>query len=99
MVESYVGIIGRQGLESLWREDQHTLHFLMRRAYRRQPMQAVCYWAALRDADAKAIMEQLEANNGHGALLALESCAEYWGTIPPAACSEMLTRLQEDLPA
>lgn len=88
MVESYVGIIGKRGVESFLPENQHTLHFLMRRAYRSRPMRAVCYWAALRDTDARSIEEQLDADNGHEALRMLEYCATHFGTIPPAAFAE-----------
>jgi hypothetical protein len=86
MVGSYVGIIGRRGVESFLPENQHTLHFLMRRAYCTRRTRAVCYWAALCDTDARTIQEQLEADNGYEALRMLEFSAAHWGTILLAAC-------------
>ena len=83
MVKSYVGIISSRGLESLLPETEHAVPFLIRRAYRRRPTEAVCYWAVMQDTVAGEVKRQLEWKRYADALLTLRTLATYFGTISP----------------
>ena len=83
MVNSFVGIISPRGLESLLPETEHALPFLVRRAYRKRPTEAVCYWAVMQDSAVAEVRRQLQEHRPEEALLALRALAEYFGTIPP----------------
>ena len=88
MVRCYVGTISRRGLESLFPETEHAVPFLVRRAYRRRPTEAVCYWAVLPDAAARDVQRQLQWHDHEEALATLCGQASYFGTIPPSASED-----------
>lgn len=83
MARSYVGTISRRGLESLLPETEHAVPFLIRRAYRRRPTEAVCYWAVMDDTTARDVEEQLRWQWYEEALLTLQVRAMDIGTILP----------------
>ena len=85
MVSCYVGIISRRGLESLWPETEHAVLFLLRRAYRRQPTEAVCYWAVMQDTAARHVQRQIHWQCHREALFTLRTVAADFGTILPAS--------------
>ena len=88
MVNSYVGIISRRGLESLLPETEHAVPFLVRRAYRRRPTEAVCYWAVMQDTAARKVKRQLQWKRYEDALLTLRTQAAHFGTISPPCVDE-----------
>lgn len=81
MVNSFVGIISRRGLESLVPETEHAVPFLVRRAYRRRPTEAVCYWAVMEESAAEQVRRQLHGHRHEDAFFALRALAEHFGTI------------------
>ena len=83
MVKCYVGTISPRGLESLFLETEHAVPFLVRRAYRRRPTEAVCYWAVLPDAAAREVQCQLQWHDHQEALATLCGQAAYSGPSPP----------------
>ena len=83
MVNSYVGIISRRGLESFIPDTEHAAPFLLRRAYRRQPPEAICYWAVMQDAAAREVERQLQWRRHEDALATLHARATYFGTFLP----------------
>ena len=83
MANSFVGIISPRGLELLLPETEHALPFLVRRAYRRRPTEAVCYWAVMQDSAAAEVRRQLQGRRREDAFLALRALADFFGTIPP----------------
>ncbi len=89
MVKCYVGIISRRGLESLLPETKHAIPFLLRRAYRREPTEAVCYWAVMQEAAALEVQRQVQSRRHEEALLALHAWAAHFGTILPPCFEEM----------
>ncbi len=88
MVNSYVGIISRRGLESLLPETEHAVPFLIRRAYRKNPPDAVCYWAVMQDFAAQEVQRQLQWQRYEDAFFVLGALADYSGTIPPPPANE-----------
>ena len=86
MLDSYIGLISRRGLESLFPETEHAAPFLVRRAYRRQPLEAVCYWAVMEESAAQQVQWQLQWRHHEEAFLVLRALADHVGTIlPPPA--------------
>jgi hypothetical protein len=86
MAKSYVGIISHRGLESFLPETRHAVPFLVRRAYRRQPAEAICYWAVMQDTVAGEVRQQLQCQRYEDAFLTLRMKAAHFGTIlPPSA--------------
>ena len=83
MVNCYVGIISCKGLESLFPETEHAVPFLLRRAYRRQPTEALCYWAVMQDTAAREVQCRLERRRHEEALFTLRTLAADFGTILP----------------
>ena len=84
MAKSYVGIITRDGLQSFLPENDHVVRFLVRRAYRRQPLEALCYWAIVADSAAEGITRQLSYGEFGQALATLHACALRLGTVLPS---------------
>ena len=89
MFKSYVGIITREGLESLLPENDHVVRFLVRRAYRTQPPQALCYWAVMPDSAADHISRQLSWGEHGPALVTLHASAVGLGTMLPEETQEV----------
>ena len=89
MVECYVGIISRRGLESLLPETKHAIPFLLRRAYRRQPTEAICYWAVMQKTAAQDVQRQLQLRRHEEALFILRARAAHFGEILPPCSEEM----------
>jgi hypothetical protein len=83
VLNSYVGIISRRGLESLLPDGEHAAPFLVRRACRRQPTEAICYWAVMQDTAAKEVERQLQWQLYENALATLHECAKHFGTFLP----------------
>lgn len=83
MSNAFVGIISSRGLESMVPETEHALPFLIRRAYRQQPPEAVCYWAVMDEAVAEEVHRQLRGQCHEDAFLVLRTLAECFGTVPP----------------
>ena len=83
MYQSYVGIISRHGLESFFPENDHIVRFLVRRAYRRQPLESLCYWAVMPDSTADDIQWQLSCGDRERALVTLHASAVALGTMLP----------------
>ncbi len=83
MRNSYVGIIGQHGLESLYEENEHTVAFLQRRIERRQRIGDVCFWTVL-DSRFAAVINMELANDCHAqALILLQTLADEIGRILP----------------
>ena len=57
--------------------------FLLRRAYRLQPTEAVCYWAVMHDTTAREVQRQLQWRRHQDALATLHGQATYFGTFLP----------------
>jgi hypothetical protein len=83
MSKAFVGIISSRGLESMVPETDHALPFLIRRAYRREPPETVCYWAVMDEAVAEEVRRQLQGHCHEDAFLVIQTLAECFGTIPP----------------
>ncbi len=83
MRNSYVGIIGKHGLESLHIEDCDTVAFLLRRIQRRKCFDDVCFWAILNVRFAAVIQMEIESDNHPQALVLLQTLADEVGRILP----------------
>lgn len=87
MMDSYVGIISRRGLECFVPETEHTARFLVKRAKRSTP--SLCYWAVMHQAHATEIKRLLASDNSAEALRILNAAAQSLGSILPSAeCDE-----------
>jgi len=83
MNESYLGLISPRGLESLWREHEHTARFLERRL-QRKPYRSCCgFWAVIDEAGIETIAVLLRAGRTRDAWLALERLSRHLGCIIP----------------
>ena len=89
MFKSYVGIITREGVESLFPENDHIVRFLVRRAYRTQPPKGLCYWAVMPDSAADHITRQLSWGDHGPALVTLHASAVGLGTMLPEETEEV----------
>lgn len=95
MRNSYVGIIGQHGLESLHVENEHTVAFLQRRIERRQRPDDICFWTVL-DTRFAAVIEMEIANDGHAqALILLQTLADEIGRILPESLDSLSFVLAE----
>ena len=83
MLQSFVGIADRFGLESLLPEQPHVVRFLCRRATLNRHRQAVCYWAVIQQELAQQIAIELQAGCRADALILLESLAVELGPVGP----------------
>ena len=90
MTRPYLGIITSRGLESLVAETQHAMPFLLRRAYRRQPYKAICFWAVLFPLTAAHIHDLIASGQFLQALILLNVEAQDLGTIPPGYGDQQL---------
>ena len=81
--QSYVGIVTADGLQAIYRENEHVLRFLDRQIYRKKPFPGLCYWAVI----AKPVVEQIEIQIRLGdslsALQVLQEHADFLGPILP----------------
>lgn len=89
MLKPYVGTATRHGLQSFFPENDHTLRFLMRRAYCSHP-NAVCFWAVVQDSIASIIEHLLNCGQHEEALLLLQSVAAELGTVCPDEPKELV---------
>jgi len=83
MRNSYVGIISKQGLESLHEEDPDTVTFLHRRIEQRRLCDDVVFWAVLDVRFAAVIQMEIESGNHPQALVLLQTLADEVGRILP----------------
>jgi hypothetical protein len=81
MLQAYVGIIGKRGIEAFWPEGPHTARFLARRARRTHGV--VCFWTVLSDDAAKHLTATLHAGRSRAALDLLQNTARDFGTLLP----------------
>lgn len=85
MIDAYVGMISRRGLECFVPETEHAALFLLRRAMRSSAAPTVCCWAVLRREDAARIQQLLRNRNSADALAMLHNTARSLGTLLPPA--------------
>lgn len=83
MSQSYVGIATPAGLELFVPENGHVIRFLLRRAYRSNRTQAVCFWAVMDEAIADAVRALLRTGCRQDALLVIQTLAIEAGSICP----------------
>lgn len=83
MLQAYVGIADRFGLESILPENPHVVRFLNRRAARNGHRKAVCYWAVIHDEFARQITIELLDGCRADALILLRTLATDLGPICP----------------
>ena len=83
MIDAYVGMISRRGLECFVPETEHAALFLLRRAMRSSSTLAVCCWAVLRREDAARIQQLLRNGNSADGLTMLHNTARSLGTLLP----------------
>ena len=83
MAKCYVGTISGRGLESFVQETDNAVTFLARRAYRRKPPRAVCYWVVVEEDVARQVWQQMQVQRRDQAYLTLRAQAKEFGTILP----------------
>ena len=84
MTQCYVGIITRRGLVGLFLENDHVVHFLVRRLYRRRPYSGIGFWSVLPEEAAEVIQALLELGEHREALRMLQSSSLHFGSILPS---------------
>jgi hypothetical protein len=87
MNRAYIGIITRAGLESLRPEHEETARSSARRAYRRRPFNAGCWWGALPDATVAEVTGLISRGDRRAALAAIDRSAAFLGPILPGTLS------------
>ena len=83
MAQAYLALVSLRGLESLVPETEHALPFLLRRAYRRFPYEAICCWAVVPAPAVNRVHALIATGRYLQALIALNVEAQELGTIPP----------------
>ena len=81
MLNSYLGITSRNGLERLCPEHPGVTRFLSAHASRLRRERAVLVWAVLNDEVAEEIMEELRFGEKQAALCLLQSSAREGGRL------------------
>lgn len=81
MINSYLGIATRNGLETLCPEFPETSRFLSARAARFRPQRAVLVWAVLSTEVADDILEELRFGEKQAALRLLQHEAREGGRL------------------
>ena len=83
MRKSYVGIATPRGLEVFETENRDVCQFLIRRAYRSNREQSVCFWAVMDDAVARTVWGLMHAGCRLDALLIIQTLAIESGSLYP----------------
>ena len=91
MLQAFVGIVSREGLEAIYPEHPHSLLFLRRRTERAAGSLA-CFWSVIPDVAVGRIQSALRAGESAEALGYLQQQAREYGLIYP------LDRDEADLP-
>ncbi len=82
MMQSYVGIVSKSGIEQFYPEEPDTIRFLMRRV-RRQRGQVACFWGVLSTEAANFIEIEIALGWTREALVHLQQEARDYGFIVP----------------
>ena len=82
MLQAYVGIVSRQGLEIFTPENPQTVRFLSRRA-QREAGRVACFWSVVPDDTAGQIHAALRQGRGGEALALLQHQARDYGFLLP----------------
>ncbi|REJ74280.1 MAG: hypothetical protein DWQ34_27190 [Planctomycetota bacterium] len=89
MVESYAGIVTRNGVEFFVVETKHCMPFLLKRAYARSTNEAICFWALIPPPAGRYIAEQVRCGRFHQGFDLLNRHAVDFGTILPLSASKI----------
>ena len=81
MITAYVGIISPHGLESYYREEEHTSQFLLQRLRRRQHPQACCVWFVMDNQFEAVLHALLSGSHNMGAWEFVRDAAREVGTV------------------
>src|SRR3954466_9089221 len=84
MLNSYVAIITRNGLQAFLPEREHVVRELVRRAYQDPGRCALCCWAVIPATAALEVARQMDEGHHHAALKTLEYAATTLGPILPS---------------
>ncbi|MDZ4683587.1 MAG: hypothetical protein SH850_00775 [Planctomycetaceae bacterium] len=82
MLQAYVGIVSRQGLEVFCPEHPQTVRFLQRRVERTRG-QAVCFWSVVPDDAADQVRTALRCGERQLALHLLQQATRDGGSLLP----------------
>lgn len=82
MLQAFVGIVSREGLEAFCPEHPQTIRFLWRRAQRERGRVA-CFWCVMPDETAQHVQAAIECGQLAEALLLLQQQAREYGFILP----------------
>ena len=88
MINSYLGLVSRKGLEMLVLETKHAETFLLKRTARRGGRDAFCCWAVLPERAVWEIQLDLCGGRYREALTKLNAEARFLGTVLPSADEE-----------
>lgn len=88
--KSYLAIVDRRGLQSLFEEQDHTYEFLMRRISRPECLPSIVVWSLLNDEFLLPLSELLNVGNTRDAWLLLQAVSLDIGTLHPAKHRRML---------
>ena len=84
MLQSYVGIITSQGLESLVQETERTTRLVTRFAYGNRLGRTICCWAAVQHSVAMDVRRLVDDGDRARALEILNGSARFLGPILPS---------------
>ncbi len=94
MLQAFVGIVSREGLEVLCPEHPQTVRFLCRRA-RREGGRVTCIWSVIPEEAVAAINTALrQARFAEALMFALQQAREYGLLLPPEDDESVLTDLR-----
>lgn len=82
MLQAFVGIVSRRGLEVFCPEDPDTVQFLWRRA-RRTPERTACFWSVISDDAAACVQHVLQSGGPEIALAFLQQSVRESGPLLP----------------
>ena len=82
MLQAYVGIISRRGLELFCPEDPATVRFLWRRV-KREPGRIACFWSVIPDEVVEHILAALQLGRSRDALILMQQHAREYGSLIP----------------
>jgi hypothetical protein len=90
MLQAFVGIVSREGLEVLCPEHPETIRFLSRRA-RRETGRVACIWSVIPE-EAAAVIDAAvrQARFAEALMLMLQQAREYGSLLPPEADEAVL---------
>lgn len=95
MLQAYVGIISRRGLELFCPEDPATVRFLWRR-FKREPGRIACFWSVVPAEVVEHILVALQLGRSRDALILMQQHAREYGSLIPGEEESTLVPVNRD---